>query len=70
LVISQEDRQEYIQLLSSYQIDSGVITAHNGVWPEMKSHKEFEIFCMQAYEETLDLVEKTNFQQEKRNDVG
>jgi len=66
LVISQEDRREYIQLLASYQIDSGVISAHTGVWPETKSHGEFENFCMRAYRATLGLVDNAKLQQRKR----
>jgi Fic family protein len=66
LVISLEERRQYIQLLASYQIDSGVITTDTGVWPETKSHGEFENFCMRAYKATLGLVEKAKLQQEKR----
>ena len=65
LVISQDDKQEYIQLLAFYQIDSGVITTNTGVWPETKSHGEFEFFCMRSYAPTLELVDRAEIQQEK-----
>ncbi len=69
LVISQKDRQEYIQLLASYQIESGVITANSGVWPEKKSYGEFEDFCMRAYKATLELIEKAKIQQKTRDET-
>jgi len=66
LVISKSDRKEYIQLLANYQIDTGMITTHTGVWPETKSHGEFENFCMKEYEATLNLVEQAEAQQHQR----
>jgi len=62
LIISKQDRKEYIQLLANYQIDTGVITTHTGVWPETKSHGEFENFCMREYQVTLELVENAKVQ--------
>ena len=67
LVISQQDREQYIRLLACYQIDSGVITAHTGVWPETRSHGEFENFCMGEYTSTLELADKAQRQQTKRD---
>ena len=67
LVISHEDRKEYIQLLASYQIESGVITANTSVWPETKSHGKFDNFCMGSYKTTLKLIEKAKLQQDRRD---
>jgi len=66
LVISQKDRKKYIQLLANYEIDSGTITTGSGVWPETRSHGEFDNFCMAAYQVTLDLVENAKRQQQER----
>lgn len=66
LMILQEDRKEYIQLLATYQLNSGVVTTQSGVWPENSCRNDFEKFCTESYQLTIDLIDKAKNQQGKR----
>jgi len=52
IVIPQEKRREYIQLLADYEIAVGKIDISTGVWPQPDLLKAFESFCLQCYQDT------------------
>ncbi|MBV1952422.1 MAG: hypothetical protein KUG64_09565 [Cycloclasticus sp.] len=56
IVISNERCQEYIQLLASYELSAGQLSDITGAWPKKGALKEFELFCHQRYETTLDII--------------
>jgi len=57
IVIPNERRQEYIQLLASYELSVGQLTNSTGVWPKKDALNDFEIFCHQCYETTVDIID-------------
>ncbi len=56
LVISQETRRVYIQVLSKYQLQIGQLTSTSGVWPDPELLNEFSEFCASNYASTKELV--------------
>ena len=66
LVISQQQRRNYIQILADYQIAIGQLTPQTRVWPDSQKLASFEEFCQQAYSETQSLVEQAFVVQQKR----
>ncbi len=66
LVIPQEQRREYIQILADYQISVGQLNEKSGLWPDVKALKDFEQFCESIYSITKTLVKNANELQLKR----
>jgi Fic family protein len=67
LVISQEQRRTYIQILAEYQIHVGQLNLSTTVWPDSEQLKPFEDFCCSAYTTTKELLGNAYLIQEKRN---
>ncbi len=57
IVIPNERRQEYIQLLASYELSAGQLTNSTGVWPKKDALNDFEVFCQQCYEATVSIID-------------
>ncbi len=57
IVIPQEKRQYYIQLLAEYEIASGQLNDNTGVWPDLARLTEFSEFCSGCYYLTREIVE-------------
>jgi len=57
IVIPTDRRQEYIQLLATYELSVGQLTDSTGVWPKEDALKDFEIFCHQCYETTANIID-------------
>ncbi|TQV86999.1 Fic family protein [Aliikangiella coralliicola] len=66
LVIQQSRRQEYIQLLSQFQLQTGVLDSATGVWPDLAELTQFQNFCESSYQTTTELIENAKAQQAKR----
>jgi len=66
LVISQEKRRHYIEVLANYQIKMGQLTLASGVWPDVSALQDFENFCEESYSITKDLLLEAIELQEKR----
>lgn len=58
IVIPNEERKSYIQLLAEYQLSTGQISQKTGVWPQSDLIVEFEEFVESCYSVTKLLVEK------------
>jgi len=56
IVIPNERRQEYIQLLAGYELSVGQLSDITGAWPKKGALEKFEIFCHQCYETTVDII--------------
>ncbi len=56
LIIPQDERRTYIQILANYQISIGQLTAGTGVWPDTSQLTEFIQFCGSCYAPTQNLV--------------
>ena len=56
LIIAQEKRREYIQVLAEYQLSVGQLNTETGVWPDEKLLAEFEVFCLEMYQSTQSLL--------------
>jgi len=66
LVISQETRRTYIQMLANYQIKVGRLDLSSPIWCDIKQLNDFEDFCLIAYAATKNLIENAFAQQQKR----
>lgn len=66
LVIPQDQRREYIQILANYQISVGPLDETTGIWPRTKQLKDFEHFCESIYSITKALVGNAHELQQKR----
>lgn len=60
IVIPNEQRRDYIQLLSQYQLETGLITKASGVWPKIDALKPFEDFVLGCYRATQELVARAH----------
>jgi len=60
IVIPNEERKTYIQLLAEYQITTGQISKETGAWPDTNLLLEFEEFIEHCYSITKLLVEKAH----------
>lgn len=67
IVISQEERRTYIQLLTNYQLETGQINEGTGVWPDLSRLNAFNHFCAINYANTSELATKALGIQERRN---
>lgn len=67
VVIDVRDRKEYIDILAHYELASGQLTAHTGVWPAETQEASFRAFCQRSYQAMRYLVEQASDQQAKRN---
>jgi len=56
IVIPCERRREYIQLLANYELSIGPLTNETGVWPESDKLMAFEMFCVECYQETFNII--------------
>ncbi|OUS32340.1 cell filamentation protein Fic [Thalassotalea sp. 42_200_T64] len=56
IVIPNERRREYIQLLASYEMNIGKLDKMTGALPAIELLDDFELFCTQCYEETLNII--------------
>ncbi len=66
LVIPQDQRREYIQILADYQIKVGQLTKTSTVWPDVNQLQSFNTFCNSVYSTTKSLVENIIKVQQKR----
>ena len=57
IVIPSEKRREYIQLLSRYELITGKLTPGSGLWPNEALLNDFEVFCHQCYQQTVDIID-------------
>jgi Fic family protein len=60
IVIPNEERRAYIQLLAEYQLTTGQISKTTGTWPQPHLLDEFEGFIKECYSITKELVEKAH----------
>jgi Fic family protein len=67
IVITSEDRREYIETLARYQRVVGEIEVKTGVWPQPSMLSEFTIFCGKSYKATILLIDLARKQQALRN---
>ena len=58
LLIPNEERRNYIQILANYQINTGQLNRQTGVWPDESRLTEFNGFCAQCYTGTRELIAK------------
>ena len=56
IVIPNERRREYIQLLASYEMNTGKLDKSTGALPRVDLLDDFELFCTQCYQETLNII--------------
>jgi len=64
IMISQQDRREYISLLSDYDTAIGQINVNTGVWPDEALLTDFNRFCAASYALTQQIIhEAVNIQQ-------
>ena len=56
IVIPNENRRQYIQLLAKYELKVGQLTTQTGVWPKPELLTEFSAFCQTCYRATLEIV--------------
>ena len=56
IIIPNEHRRQYIELLAHYEISVGQLSNTTGAWPDVKQLKDFEVFCHRCYQETLDII--------------
>ena len=52
LLIDQQERRRYIELLADYQSTLGPPTPDRGLWPQPELLEPFEAFCQDAFEAT------------------
>ncbi len=60
IVIPNEERKAYIQLLAEYQLATGQISQKTGAWPKPILLVDFEEFIERCYSVTKSLVEKAH----------
>jgi Fic family protein len=60
IVIPNEERKTYIQLLAEYQLATGQISRETGAWPKPNLLADFEEFINRCYLVTKLLVEKAH----------
>ncbi|NRB39243.1 MAG: Fic family protein [Pseudomonadales bacterium] len=66
LIIQPDKRQDYIALISRYQMLSGPLDSHTGLWPRPELLKPFIELCQQQYEYSLALVDEVVVKQHHR----
>jgi len=66
IVIANEERREYLEILSKYQRKSGPINGKTGAWPDESMLLEFATFCSKSYDATKELITKAKAQQKTR----
>ena len=60
IVIPNEERRQYIQLLADYELAVGTIDRKTGVWPKPELLEDFTAFCGECYSVTRELVERVH----------
>jgi Fic family protein len=55
LLIDQNRRREYLELLADYQSKLGQLTEDTGIWPDDGAIVPFAHFCRECYDKTLDM---------------
>jgi len=66
IMIDQKNRKEYIELLSKYQRIVGPINKQTGVWPVKEQLHNFELFCIESYSMTHQIIDEAKKQQKIR----
>lgn len=67
IIISQEDRPEYIKLLRGYQLKNGIPKAGDSVIVPSESLEDFREFCDRSWSASLDLVDQMRRRQEEKD---
>ena len=67
IIISQEDRPEYIKSLRSYQFENGIPKAGGAVIVPGKSLDAFRELCGRSWKASLDLVDRMRQRQEDKD---
>lgn len=67
VVISVENRREYIDILARYERHLGPLDTRSGVWPEGAPLAAFTGFCQRVYKATQALLSRAREQQAKRD---
>jgi len=60
IIIPNEERKTYIQLLAEYQLATGQISKQTGVWPQPGKLAKFETFIRHCFKSTKQLVENAH----------
>lgn len=68
IVIENEKRYEYFNLLSDYTSNSGVPTLQSKLISKNQYFDNFRLFCCENWKATLDLVEKAHALQRNRDE--
>jgi hypothetical protein len=55
LLIDQNRRREYLELIADYQFELGQLTKATGVWPDESAILPFANFCAECYGKTIDM---------------
>ncbi len=56
LIIANEKRREYIQLLAQYELAAGKLDSASGAWPDLTLLYDFNEFCLDNYQSTLNIL--------------
>jgi hypothetical protein len=68
IIIPGEQRKAYIDALSAYHHTFGQIRAGDMLFPETGNLDEFTVFCQQAWQASIDLVDEVRRKQEARRE--
>ena len=66
LVISRDQRRDYIQILAEYEMAVGQLDGTKGPWPAPERINVFAVFCREIYSITKRIVDKAFELQEQR----
>jgi Fic family protein len=55
LLIDQNRRREYLELIADYQFELGQLTKATGIWPDESAILPFANFCAECYGKTIDM---------------
>ena len=69
IIIPREQRKAYIDALSSYHHAVGQIRAGDMLLPEIGNLDEFTVFCRQAWQASIDLVDEVERKQQDRREL-
>lgn len=58
LLIQQNNRREYIEMLADYQLELGQLSNKTGLWPDENKLNTFAVFCQQQYQATIELLSR------------
>lgn len=66
IIIPKESRKEYIDILAAYHFSKGQVLAGTQLLSDPEKLQEFTLFCKQAWQESLSLVEVARQKQQGR----